>query len=521
MKKESEKNIAFPEPNMSCPICCEDYNQSQRKEIKCGYCDFDVCRKCCETYLLSEAAPRCMKPECGKEWSRQFLVANFTPAFVKKRYKEHRENILLQREMSLMPETQERMEKEKHQSEIRKEIKILNDWIRNLEHDKIVSHDLCKLEKYTEPNTFEKNNGIEKWMLFRFKEINKQIATLSEIIHKLRLELESGYIQERRKFLHACPDNECRGFLSNRWKCGMCNKYTCSECHELKAEPHVCNPEVIESVKLLQKDSKPCPKCASQIYRIAGCDHMWCTNCHTGFNWKTGKIESRPENPHYYEWVRQGGGIIPRQPGDNPCGENVGDYIVFQDDLYVNGKVSLSMKRRMNKILYYHQENYHTRMHAFAYDEHNQMMENEVHRINYLKKSIDEKKLKHYIQINEKKHQKKREIRNVLELSCSMIRDIALRAKTCLMSTPPNQPPNQFSNYLIEMDNAIAYCNELFQNISMTYGCVRYEFDSDFRMYSTGSTAAYKRHKEEEEKKAAAAAEEKKAAVIDLCTADK
>jgi hypothetical protein len=49
---------------------------------------------------------------------------------------------------------------------------------------------------------------------------------------------------------------------------------------------------------------------------------MWCTNCHTAFNWITGEIETgRMHNPHYYEWMRaQGGGRMPREPGDVRCG---------------------------------------------------------------------------------------------------------------------------------------------------------------------------------------------------------
>ena len=58
----------------TCNICCDDYNKSTRSKISCAYCDFEVCRTCCETYILSENIPKCMKLECGKEWSRKFLT---------------------------------------------------------------------------------------------------------------------------------------------------------------------------------------------------------------------------------------------------------------------------------------------------------------------------------------------------------------------------------------------------------------------------------------------------------------
>ena len=76
---------------MSCNICCDDYNKSTRSKICCQYCDFDVCRNCCETYILSETTPKCMNPDCAKEWSRKFLRENFTNVFLTSKYKEHLE----------------------------------------------------------------------------------------------------------------------------------------------------------------------------------------------------------------------------------------------------------------------------------------------------------------------------------------------------------------------------------------------------------------------------------------------
>jgi hypothetical protein len=82
----------------------------------------------------------------------------------------------------------------------------------------------------------------------------------------------------------------------------MCNNETCKDCHDVLSSGHKCNPENIETVKLLSRDSKGCPKCATPIFKIDGCDQIYCTLCHTAFSWNTGKIESGViHNPHFME----------------------------------------------------------------------------------------------------------------------------------------------------------------------------------------------------------------------------
>jgi hypothetical protein len=131
---------------------------------------------------------------------------------------------------------------------------------------------------------------------------------------------------ERAKFIMKCPASECRGFLSTAYKCGTCQLWACPDClvvkGEEKDEQHTCDPGQKESVALIIKESKGCPKCGQRISKIDGCDQMWCTDCHTAFSWTTGQIVNGVvHNPHYYEFLRkEGNGIAPRNLGDVPCG---------------------------------------------------------------------------------------------------------------------------------------------------------------------------------------------------------
>ena len=92
---------------------------------------------------------------------------------------------------------------------------------------------------------------------------------------------------------------------------------------------HDCTEEDLGTVKLLTEDVKGCPKCNFPIYKISGCDHMWCTQCHTMFNWSNLKITQTTTNPHYYAWLRQQG-ITPNrenhpdaQPANNDCNQQL------------------------------------------------------------------------------------------------------------------------------------------------------------------------------------------------------
>jgi hypothetical protein len=117
-----------------------------------------------------------------------------------------------------------------------------------------------------------------------------------------------------------CPLEECNGFVdTSKWVCGTCKKHICKECFAEKEEGHECNKDMVETVKMIMKESRPCPKCSIYIHKTEGCDQMWCTQCHTTFSYQTGEIHvGRTHNPMYYQWLRETRGTVPREPGDDP-----------------------------------------------------------------------------------------------------------------------------------------------------------------------------------------------------------
>lgn len=54
---------------------------------------------------------------------------------------------------------------------------------------------------------------------------------------------------------------------------------------------------------------------------VKNCNQMFCTQCHTAFDWVSGKVETGIiHNPHYFELQKKLGGEVPRNIRDVPCG---------------------------------------------------------------------------------------------------------------------------------------------------------------------------------------------------------
>ena len=102
------------------------------------------------------------------------------------------------------------------------------------------------------------------------------------------------------KHAFACPSSDCRGFVFKN-ECGTCKAKACMTCRELvqSLSDHVCNPDIVETLKLMTRDCKPCPSCKTPIHKSEGCDHMRCTFCGTRFSYRTLKVMAANTNHHY------------------------------------------------------------------------------------------------------------------------------------------------------------------------------------------------------------------------------
>ena len=290
-----------PKPSKECRICFDPYNKSTRIRVTCQSCGFEACRQCNSTFILdaSNTLPNCM--ECHKEFQREFLVDNFTLKFVSKDWKEHRERVMLQKERALLPTRQPVAEMVKRKNDLNVQCNAILEQINALRSQ----HYTCTTEK----------NRLE----YRIRVGPAADASLP------------AAQREHAAFVRPCPNTvaNCRGFLSTQWKCNLCSMWTCKDCHEMKGDaqdtPHVCNADNLASAKLIDAETRACPKCGARVYKISGCNQMFCTACNDcAFDWVTGRVETVIHNPHYYEFQRQlNGGQAPRVPGDILCGREI------------------------------------------------------------------------------------------------------------------------------------------------------------------------------------------------------
>lgn len=107
----------------------------------------------------------------------------------------------------------------------------------------------------------------------------------------------------KKKYIMRCS-NSCKGLVDDiLYKCSICNIDYCSDCYKIKNIDHKCLSDDKETIKTLNIDTKPCPKCTTRISRKSGCDQMFCINCKTVFNWMTLELEKGTiHNPDYFEW---------------------------------------------------------------------------------------------------------------------------------------------------------------------------------------------------------------------------
>tara|TARA_B100000683_G_scaffold276274_1_gene329667 strand:+ start:384 stop:1682 length:1299 start_codon:yes stop_codon:yes gene_type:complete len=271
---------------VECAICTDAVSSS--KLVTCPFCEGAACKACTKRFLVeSPDDPSCM--HCRKGWTREIMTTLFSATWLNGEYKRHREDVLLDREKSMLAETMPLVEAEKARREARKQLGALQE---------------------------------ERRRLYRL------LDDVQRRMHGVQRQIDTGVArsgdEERRSFLQRCPCEGCRGWLSSAYKCTSCDRYACPKClmptNGRNDDGHVCVAADVASVEMIRAESTPCPSCGTRITRTEGCSHMWCTLCQTSFCYITGrKLNGAIHNPHYFEYQRNAQRTL-RDNADIPCG---------------------------------------------------------------------------------------------------------------------------------------------------------------------------------------------------------
>ena len=452
----------------ACPICCNTYNNSFRKKIKCpiGQCKHHSCKQCIRTYLTSSTQdPHCM--ECKGAWDQQFIVLNLNRSFISKEYAAHRRQLLFEREISKLPATMEYAGRKQQHDQIQSNVKDIQSEIRVLQ---------------TKMKVLRKKHYDEQMRARRLLNPDTECS-------------ESP--REKRKFVMPCPVVDCRGFLSSQYRCEICKTYACPKCFEIiganKTDPHTCLDSNIKTAEFIKKDTKPCPCCGTRISKISGCDQMWCVECHQAFSWRTGKIETGTiHNPHFYEYKRNhGDGEVIRAPGDVLCGglcswQQLNNRIIvricplgYQRSNYysisarnqsLTNKITNSEEKELcESLLMLHRMIVHiSRVDLPSLRTRVASLEDSKDlRVDYILKKITKDSFKKQIYRNDIQRRKLTELLRIYELI--HVCGIELFANRINDQASGKSYVTHTKNELLQFTRLRDYCNEQFEQISITY----------------------------------------------------
>ena len=512
-----------------CMVCCEPYNKRSHAPVECEYaeCKYKVCIGCVRTYLESSTnEAHCM--ECNKAWSKDFQVKSLKASWINGAYRQHRKQLLVDIEISKLPETMEAAARYKVLKseeallvQLRSELSVFKKNSVDAYNQRILEFNTWRSEVYT-PQRMDPSSSNDDIKLLDKEHHEKQVYAHtdgSENIHKQKRQITlcqqrihdlnhpnaadadgasataEGDKKEKRVFIMPCPANECKGMLSTQYKCGICEMFACSECHEMigedKSVEHTCDPNNVASAKAIKKETKQCPGCPNRIYRIEGCSQMWCTGCHTAFDWNTGRIVKSQQlhNPHWVDYQRKksnGQGAM-RAPGDVPCGGMIGHNEIHR----IQAKVQRYTAKLMKKMtLSYTDEDIHnytsaaivvgylpvyhgvlshiTRNSIRWVREDLQHEQNfETQRCKYIVNEMTKEQLATFIYTKTAKHEQKTRVLHIYELLSAV--GIDTFNEICNSELQYKDFVLFVINKMIELDALRTHCNGLFAQLSQTY----------------------------------------------------
>jgi hypothetical protein len=397
-KRSRKRGLKPPVPK--CVVCDNAFNKTYALPIQCEYCDFVACRTCCQQYVLSQqSTPKCMNPDgkCQREWTPYFMRRHLTSRFINERWRSHRMEFYFDTEKSMLPDAQGLIELRNERKQILwnirqvdAEIALVQERRRRItaslvameerirfrertgvdnpalshvdRHARVLAADeVAPAQKYMRPCPADDCRGFLNHMwtcgICRTKVCKDCHEIVGRCLLKKNRPAATPVAREAAAVAAAAAsDDPFLGVvLSDEEEDDPPRPHRSRDASNsgdddddddfvplddafvsMEAD-HVCRPENVASAKEVMSHSKPCPKCGVFIFKIDGCNQMFCTHCHTAFDWRTLAISTGAiHNPHYFAWLestgRGGGGAAGAHAppvGGNCDNDNINNHLAY------------------------------------------------------------------------------------------------------------------------------------------------------------------------------------------------
>ncbi len=278
-----------------CSVCMQKYTKTTRVRVKLPCCGDEMCINCIYTYFITNTLVLiCPSYKCDMEIQLSW-VQNILGMFKYRKFMDIRNKHILDiQKPSIIAKHQDKANKYKSLTDT-VDINSVNVQYKTL------------LNEINDLYTIIKAKETELYKLKVLKAEYRSYTTKSKIPANIVNAVSDGINKGVVSYvLYHCPETDCRGMVVDNGdchQCGLCKIVTCKKCREIVADDHKCDKNIIKNIdKLTNGNTKACPRCKVLIFKIQGCNQMYCTNCNTPFEWDTGKIYNGNmtffHNPH-------------------------------------------------------------------------------------------------------------------------------------------------------------------------------------------------------------------------------
>lgn len=106
---------------------------------------------------------------------------------------------------------------------------------------------------------------------------------------KITRENDKFITKEEERSVTKCYSILCEGYINvDSYTCNVCDTEYCKECEQVNNKNHICDENILESLKLIDTFIS-CPKCQVKVIKESGCNYITCSNCNNNFYYVTGE----------------------------------------------------------------------------------------------------------------------------------------------------------------------------------------------------------------------------------------